>query len=77
DSILYCPPTYGKYSISAETVDVGVKQVPLTADWQLDLPSIADNLDDVKLVFVCSPNNPTGNLIRRDDIIELLNMTQD
>lgn len=77
DSILYCPPTYGMYSISAETFDVGVKQVPLTADWQLDLPSIADNLDGVKLVFVCSPNNPTGNLIRRDDIIALLNMTQD
>ncbi|MDO6705704.1 histidinol-phosphate transaminase [Photobacterium sp. 1_MG-2023] len=77
DSILYCPPTYGMYSISAETFDVGVKPVPLTQDWQLDLTAIGDNLDGVKLVFVCSPNNPTGNLIRREDIIELLNITQD
>ncbi|GAB6262095.1 histidinol-phosphate transaminase [Photobacterium sp. R1] len=77
DSILYCPPTYGMYSISAETFDVDVRQVPLTSDWQLDLTGIRENLDNVKLVFVCSPNNPTGNLIRREDIIELLSMTQD
>ncbi len=53
------------------------KQVPLSADWQLDLTAIEANLEQVKLVFVCSPNNPTGNLIRRQDIIALLDMTQD
>lgn len=51
--------------------------MPLTTDWQLDLPSIEANLDRVKLVFVCSPNNPTGNLVKRADIIKLLEMTQD
>ena len=76
DSILYCPPTYGMYAISAETFDVNTKTVPLTADWQLDLEGIRENLDGVKLVFVCSPNNPTGNLIKRQDIESLLDMTQ-
>ncbi|WP_217520663.1 histidinol-phosphate transaminase [Vibrio metschnikovii] len=77
DAILYCTPTYGMYAISAETFGVVRKQVPLTADWQLDLTAIEANLEQVKLVFVCSPNNPTGNLIRREDIIALLEMTQD
>lgn len=76
DAILYCPPTYGMYAISAETSGVERKTVPLTADWQLDLPQIEKHLERVKLVFVCSPNNPTGNLIKRDDIEALLNMTQ-
>ncbi len=52
-------------------------KVLLTADWQLDLPSIEANLDRVKLVFVCSPNNPTGNLVKRADIIKLLEMTKE
>ncbi len=77
DAILFCPPTYGMYAISAETFGVERKKVPLTADWQLDLPSIEANLGRVKLVFVCSPNNPTGNLVKRADIIKLLEMTQD
>ncbi|WP_261835350.1 histidinol-phosphate transaminase [Vibrio ishigakensis] len=77
DAILFCPPTYGMYSISAETIGVERKLVPLTDEWQLDLESIEKNLDDVKLVFVCSPNNPTGNLINREDIVALLEMTKD
>ncbi|MBB1314061.1 MULTISPECIES: histidinol-phosphate transaminase [Aliivibrio] len=77
DAILYCPPTYGMYSISAETIGVETKTIPLTSEWQLDLPSIERNLDNVKLVFVCSPNNPTGNVINRKDILSLLEMTKD
>jgi len=77
DAILYCPPTYGMYAISAETFGVERKVVPLTADWQLDLSAIRANLDRVKLIFVCSPNNPTGNLVKRQDIIALLEMTKD
>ncbi len=77
DSILYCPPTYGMYSISAETIGVERKTVPLTADWELDLERIEENLDSVKVIFVCSPNNPTGNLVNRDDIVSLLEMTKD
>ncbi|MDE1316529.1 histidinol-phosphate transaminase [Vibrio aestuarianus] len=77
DAILYCPPTYGMYAISAETIGVERKVVPLTDEWQLDLDAITANLDNVKLVFVCSPNNPTGNLVERNDIISLLEMTKD
>lgn len=77
DAILYCPPTYGMYAISAETIGVERKVVPLTAEWQLDLDAIEANLDNVKLVFVCSPNNPTGNLVNRADIVKLLEMTKD
>ncbi|MFH0256516.1 histidinol-phosphate transaminase [Vibrio rumoiensis] len=77
DAILYCPPTYGMYAISAETIGVERKVVPLTEQWQLDLDGIQAQLDNVKLVFVCSPNNPTGNLIQREDIVTLLEMTKD
>jgi histidinol-phosphate aminotransferase len=76
DAILFCPPTYGMYAVSAETFGVDRKIVPTTADWQLDLPSIEKNLNGVKVVFVCSPNNPTGNLVPREDIVTLLEMTQ-
>ncbi|MDH2998700.1 histidinol-phosphate transaminase [Pasteurellaceae bacterium LFhippo2] len=75
DSILYCPPTYGMYSVSAETCGVALKTVPLTADFQLNLPEIEKNLDGIKVVFVCSPNNPTGNLVKRSDLIKLLQIT--
>ncbi|MGS2723540.1 histidinol-phosphate transaminase [Porticoccus sp. GXU_MW_L64] len=68
DAILYCPPTYGMYTISAQTCGVGIKTVPLTADWQLDVDAIKASIGNVKLVFVCSPNNPTGNLLKREDI---------
>ncbi|RQW61973.1 histidinol-phosphate transaminase [Vibrio viridaestus] len=77
DAILYCPPTYGMYAISAETIGVERRTVPLTAEWQLDLDSIKQNLDNVKVVFVCSPNNPTGNLVDRQDIETLLKLTKD
>ncbi|QKJ87757.1 Histidinol-phosphate aminotransferase [Paramixta manurensis] len=76
DAILFCPPTYGMYSVSAETFGVAFRTVPATADWQLDLPAIAQNLADVKLVYLCSPNNPTGNLINPNDIRQLLEMTR-
>lgn len=75
DSILYCPPTYGMYAVSADTCGIATKTVPLTADFQLDLAQIKANLEGVKVVFVCSPNNPTGNLIKRSDLLELLQIT--
>ncbi|GLO60472.1 histidinol-phosphate aminotransferase [Vibrio sp. MACH09] len=77
DAILFCPPTYGMYAISAETIGVERKIVPLTSEWQLNLDAIEQQLDSVKLIFVCSPNNPTGNLIDANDIIALLEMTKD
>ncbi len=77
DQILICPPTYGMYAISAETCGVGIVEQPLTASRQPDWPAIADRLGDVKLVFLCSPNNPTGDLVGRDGLIALLEKAQD
>ncbi|MDO6405277.1 histidinol-phosphate transaminase [Pantoea phytobeneficialis] len=75
DAILFCPPTYGMYSVSAETIGIEYRTVPALDNWQLNLPAIADQLDGVKVVYMCSPNNPTGNLINPDDIRALLDMT--
>lgn len=75
DAILFCPPTYGMYSVSAETIGIEYRTVPALENWQLNLPAIAGQLDGVKVVYMCSPNNPTGNLIDPDDIRTLLEMT--
>ena len=77
DAVLFCPPTYGMYSVSAETIGVETRTVEARDDWQLNLPAIADQLDGVKVVYVCSPNNPTGNIVNPDDIRQLLEMTRD
>ena len=76
DAILFCPPTYGMYSVSAETIGIEYRTVAATDNWQLNLPAIAEQLDGVKLVYMCSPNNPTGNLINADDIRQLLEITR-
>lgn len=76
DAILFCPPTYGMYAVSAETFGVERRTVAAKQDWQLDLPAIADSLDNVKLIYVCSPNNPTGNLIDANDLRAVLEMAK-
>jgi len=76
DAILFCPPTYGMYSVSAETFGIEYRTVPALENWQLDLQAIADKLDGVKVVYVCSPNNPTGQIINPQDIRVLLEMTR-
>ncbi|WP_088329182.1 histidinol-phosphate transaminase [Lacimicrobium sp. SS2-24] len=68
DSILICPPTYGMYAISAETFQVGVERVPLKADFSLDLEQMYQHNGKVKLVFICSPNNPTGTTVADQQI---------
>jgi len=76
DNIVICPPTYGMYAISAQSNQVGRTVVPLTAELTLDLPAIKQS-KQTKLVFICSPNNPTGDLIPREQIIELLEFYRD
>jgi histidinol-phosphate aminotransferase len=73
DNIIICPPTYGMYQVSASINDVEVRKVSLTADFQLDLPAIEEAIDGhTKMIFLCSPNNPTGNSLDREDIEVLL-----
>ncbi len=72
DNILICPPTYGMYEVSAEINDVKIKRVNLTEDFQLDAKKIRETVDaNTKLLFICSPNNPTGNSMRREAILEI------
>lgn len=75
DSITICPPTYGMYAISAESNQTAVTKVLLKDSERLDLPGIFAT--DPKLVFICSPNNPTGDLIPREDIIAVLEHFKD
>lgn len=76
DAVLYCPPTYGMYGVSAETFGVERRTVPAKRDWQLDLPAIEAALDGVKLIYICSPNNPTGNLVDPQAIRAVLEMAR-
>ncbi len=74
DEAIVCPPTYGMYKVCADTNNVGVREVPLTDEFQLNVGNILASVNDrTKLMFICSPNNPTGNLMRRADIESLLN----
>ncbi|MDB5003148.1 MAG: histidinol-phosphate transaminase [Mucilaginibacter sp.] len=74
DNVILVPPTYGMYEVSANINDIQTKKVSLTEEFQLNLEGIAEAIDaNTKLIFICSPNNPTGNSINRDDIETLLN----
>ena len=71
DSIVVCPPTFGMYRVYADVQGAGVHEVPLQADngYALDADSIVRNWpDDAKILFICSPNNPTGNRFATEEI---------
>lgn len=73
DQILICPPTYGMYEVSASVNNIRIQRVNLTASYQLDVPGILNGISETtKLIFICSPNNPTGNKINRADIYRIL-----
>ena len=72
DNIVICPPTFAMYAQSAMLQSVEVRHAPLTADFGLDPTAIAMAMDEAtKLVFVCSPNNPTGNVMNAGAIANL------
>lgn len=75
DSILITPPTYGMYKVSANVNDVNIVSVPLTPDFDLRVPEMleAATQNNVKLIFVCSPGNPTCKAIPLKDIQTLAN----
>lgn len=76
DKILVCPPTYGMYSVSAQVNDVALVKVPLQiAGFQLDVPATKDALSkdpSIKLAYFCSPGNPTGALLKKEDLKQIL-----
>ncbi len=74
DSIILTPPTFDTYERIANLNDVFVKRVPLTTTFQLDVASISEVVtENTKLIFLCCPNNPTGNTFAREDIEIVLN----
>jgi len=73
DNVIIVPPTYGMYQVSANINDVEARKIHLTADYQLNMEGIAEAIDErTKMIFICSPNNPTGNSIERSDVETLL-----
>jgi histidinol-phosphate aminotransferase len=77
DKLLTCPPTYGMYAVSAQVNDVEVVQVPLDVDngFKLQPDKINAKLAEdpsIKLVYICSPGNPTGNLVAPEDVESIL-----
>ncbi|WP_340621223.1 histidinol-phosphate transaminase [Xenorhabdus siamensis] len=76
DAVLFCPPTYGMYSVSAETFGVEQKKILSSTDWQPNITAIQNNLDRVKLIYICNPNNPTGNLIAPAALRQILELAR-
>jgi histidinol-phosphate aminotransferase len=73
DHIIICPPTYGMYEVSAAVNNIKVNQINLTGDYQLDVAKILSEINEnSKLLFICSPNNPTGNKLKREDIYQVI-----
>lgn len=79
DNILICPPTFGMYKVSARIQGAGVVEVPLLKDrgFSIDVGAVlAAWNESVKLIFVCTPNNPTGNLLDRSAVETLCEQLQ-
>ena len=73
DNVILLQPTYGMYEVSAGINDVETRKIPLTPDFQLQPDLILKAVDEnTKIIFVCSPNNPSGNKVKREDILRLL-----
>jgi histidinol-phosphate aminotransferase len=73
EKIMIFPPTYGIYAVSAAINEVDVIELPLTEDFNLNADRILDLKDDkIKIIFICSPNNPTGNCMSRKIIRDVL-----
>lgn len=69
DHVLLLPPTYGMYQVSADINTIPVFSVPLTADYQIPVEKVLQQVTPhTKMIFICSPNNPSGNLMRLADI---------
>jgi histidinol-phosphate aminotransferase len=74
DNVIIHPPTYGMYEVSGHINDVEVRKAALTETFELDLADIEKLIDgQTKIIWICSPNNPTGNAFNHKDIEMILN----
>jgi histidinol-phosphate aminotransferase len=73
DEIITMPPTYGMYKVLANLNAIKTIEVPLKNDFQIDVDSVLSSItDNTKLIFICSPNNPSGNLLQVNAIKTIL-----
>jgi len=73
DNVIINPPTYGMYKVSADINNVTAREVLLTSDYDLDVDGIFEAMDmQTKIIFICSPNNPTGNDVTLSKIEQVL-----
>lgn len=73
DNILILPPTYGMYRVCADIQEVGVQEAPLTEDFDIDLDAVFDAINAAtRIIWLCSPNNPSGNSFNREAIYQIL-----
>jgi histidinol-phosphate aminotransferase len=74
DNIIICPPTYPMYEVGANINDIEIQKAPLLEDYQLNVAHIEQLVNErTKIIWICSPNNPTGNSLDRIDIETILN----
>ncbi len=77
DHLITMPPTYGMYGVSAEINGVENVQVPLTREYGINLEAVLSAMDEhTKLIFICSPNNPTGNAMDPEAIEAIIRASQ-
>ncbi|HHJ11483.1 MAG TPA: histidinol-phosphate transaminase [Bacteroidetes bacterium] len=73
DEIILAPPTYGMYAVLADIHGTPVKEVPMDESLQPSPPAILSQVtENTKMIFLCSPNNPTGNAVNKNNVIALL-----
>lgn len=73
DNVVAPAPTYGMYQVCADINDIEYRAVPLKADYQLDMEAMKQAIDEnTKAIWLCSPNNPTGNVFAKKDLLWFL-----
>jgi len=69
EEIIVLEPTYGMYKVAAEVVGVKIRSLLLKPDFQIDIPNLLSQINSkTKIIFLCSPNNPTGTLVNLEDV---------
>ena len=73
DNVVAPAPTYGMYQVCADINDIEYRAIPLKADYQLDMEAMKQAIDEnTKAIWLCSPNNPTGNVFAKEDLLWFL-----
>ncbi len=74
ENVVAIDPTYGMYQVCADINNVAYRKVHLTEDFQLDVDALLKAADDTtKVIFLCSPNNPTGNAFPKEELVRVIN----